>query len=130
MRRARFPLAVIGALALGGSAAGAQSSGFSFDDFTLRTTEDLLDICTLEPSHTSHFEAQAFCFGYFQGGADFHEALAAGPGFEPIACPTGEVTVRDVVEVFVAYARAHPELLDARPMDTAFRAVGERWPCT
>lgn len=116
-------------LALAPPAQAAGEPGFSLDDFQVETTQDLLDICTLERGHPSHFEAQAFCYGYFQGGADFHQALAAGPEFQPIACPTSEVTVRDVVATFVAYARAHPEYLDERPMDTAFRAVSAEWPC-
>jgi hypothetical protein len=39
------------------------------------------------------------------------------------------VTRNDVVEAFVIYAQAHPEHLQERPMDTAFRAVADRWPC-
>jgi Rap1a immunity proteins len=107
----------------------ADNPGFGLDDFQLDSGQDLLDICTLDRSSASYWEAQAFCFGYFQGGADFHRALAAGPGFKPIACPAPEATIRDAVAVFVAYARAHPEQLDQAPMDVVFHAVSERWPC-
>jgi hypothetical protein len=31
--------------------------------------------------------------------------------------------------VFIAYAQAHLEYLDERPMDTVFRAVNDEWPC-
>jgi hypothetical protein len=34
-----------------------------------------------------------------------------------------------VVAVFVAYATAHPEYQDEKPMDTVFRAVNDQWPC-
>jgi Rap1a immunity proteins len=108
----------------------ANSQGFGLDDFELDTGQDLLDICTLGRDHASYWEAQAFCFGYFQGGADFHKALLAGPGFQPIACPGSAATIRDAVAVFVDYARAHPEQLSAAPMDVVFRAVSERWPCS
>ena len=108
----------------------AAEEGFGFDDFRVETAQDLLDICTLDRSHPSHWEAAAFCYGYFQGGAHFHQAIASVPQFQPIACPTGEVTVRDAVDAFVTYARAHPDSLAERPMDAVFQAVGETWPCS
>jgi hypothetical protein len=117
------------ALASAAPAEAAASQGFGLDDFDLRSTQDLLDICTLDKSSPSRFEAEAFCYGYFKGGADFHAALTTRSKYPPIACPAPDVTVRDVVAVFVAYARAHPEYLAERPMDTAFRAVIDMWPC-
>ena len=107
----------------------ADSRGFALEDFKLKSGQDLLDICTLDQGQPSYWEAQAFCFGYFRGGADFQRALVAGPGFKPIACPAADATVRDGVAVFVAYARAHPEELSQPPMDVVFRAVSARWPC-
>lgn len=122
-------VALIAAVAAA-SPAEAADEGFGIDDFQVETAQDLLDICTLDQSHPSHWAAWAFCYGYFQGGADFHHALSSGPNFQPIACPTGDATVRDAVDAFVAYARAHPESLSERPMDVAFRAVSEKWPCS
>ena len=107
----------------------AGSQGFGLDDFKLKTGQDLFEICTLDPGNASYWEAQAFCFGYFRGGADFQRALVAGPGFKPIACPAAGATVRDGVDVFVAYARAHPGELTQPPMDVVFRAVSAQWPC-
>lgn len=122
--------ALVAAVAAASPAEAADDEGFDFDDFQVETAQDLLDICTLDQSHPSHWEAAAFCYGYFQGGAHFHQAIASAPQFQPVACPTGAVTVRDAVEVFVAYARSHPDSLTERPMDAVFRAVGETWPCS
>ncbi len=110
--------------------AAADHPGFGFDDFEIDSGQDLFDICTLDQSNASYWEAKAFCFGYFQGGADFHRAVAAGPGFRPIVCPGPGATVKDAVAVFVDYARAHPEQLDHAAMDVVFHAVSERWPCS
>jgi hypothetical protein len=107
----------------------ADQPGFGLDDFALKSGQNLLDICTVDPSNSSYWEAQAFCFGYFRGGADFQRALTAGPGFKPIACPASGTRIRDAVAAFIGYARAHPEQLNGRPMDVVFRAVSEKWPC-
>jgi hypothetical protein len=55
--------------------------------------------------------------------------LSSGPDFQPIACPTDELTVRDAIAALIAYARAHPEYLSERPTEVVFRAVSERWSC-
>jgi hypothetical protein len=124
-----LPWIVAGTLILASITKASAQEGYSLDDFTVDTAQDLLDVCTLDAGHPHHWEAQAFCYGYFHGGADFHRALSSGPNFQPIACPTDDVTIRGAVAAFVAYARAHPEYLSDRPMDVAFRAVSEKWPC-
>jgi hypothetical protein len=116
-------------VALAPLAAWAQTDGYTLDDYQLRTSGDLLDICALDTSHVNYWEARGFCLGYFTGGIDLHDALAVSEDFPRIACPAEGVTRDDVVEAFVTYAQAHPEHLDERPMDTVFRAVTDRWPC-
>ncbi len=128
-RLRRLPFLVVAGLAVLSSAPAPAQDGFSLDDFKVDTGQNLLDICTLEEGHPSHWEAQAFCFGYFQGGADFHHALVSGPERSPMVCPPAGVTIRDAVAVFVDYARGHPERLAEPPMDVVFRAVTEEWPC-
>jgi len=90
---------------------------YSLDDYQLRTSSDLLDICTLDPSHSHYWEARGFCIGYFAGAIDLHDALAVSNDVPRLACPSGKVTRNEVVETFVTYAKAHPEHLDERPMD-------------
>jgi Rap1a immunity proteins len=123
-------LSVVLAAATPVSAPALAASGFALDDFQVETAQDLFDICALDPSHPSYWAAQAFCYGYFQGGADFHQSMSSAPEFQPVACPTGEATVRNAVDAFIDYARAHPEHLSEQPMDVVFRAVSERWPCS
>ena len=124
-----LPLIVAGALLLASVAGAAAQQGFSLDDFDVDDGGDLLDICTLDESHINHWEAQSFCYGYFQGGADFHRALVSGEQHGPITCPPADATIRDGVRVFVDYARAHPEYQGEAAMDLVFRAVIEEWPC-
>ena len=124
-----LPSIVAGALLLASSVGAPAQEGFSLDDFAVATGQDLLDVCTLDQDHVSYWEARAFCYGYFQGGADYHHALIAGERPNPIACPPEGATVRDAVQHFVDYARSHPEHLSEAPMDLVFRAVSETWPC-
>jgi hypothetical protein len=107
----------------------AQTDGYTLDDYQLRRSGDLLDICSVDSSSTQYYEARAFCLGYFTGGIHLHDVLAVSGNFPKIACAPEGVTRNDVVAAFVTYARAHPEYLDEQPMDTVFRAVNAEWPC-
>ena len=127
MRRTSVALAV--GLALAPWAASAETDGYTLDDYQLRTSGDLLDICSLDRADAQYWEGRAFCIGYFAGGIDLHNVLAAGQSFPRLACPTSDVTRNDVVAAFVEYAQAHPEYLGEKPMDTVFRAVTAKWPC-
>lgn len=124
-----LPLIVAGALLLASVATATAQEGFALDDFSVDSGQDLLEICTLDQGHPNYWEAQAFCFGYFQGGADFHQALVSGPNSKPLICPPADASIRDAVAIFVTYAGGHPESLDQAPMDVVFRAVSEEWPC-
>ena len=101
---------------------------YSLDDYQLRTSSDLLDICTLDPSH-SHYGRGAALHRLLRQRDRPADALAVSKDFPRLACQRGKVTRNEVVETFVTYGKAHLEHLDERPMDTVFRAVIGRWPC-
>ncbi len=129
MRNAAFGIAVA---MLGWAATVAQAASpnsFAFDDYQLATSGDLLDVCTLSPGHEHYAVSMAYCAGYFQGGAQFHDAVAGTPEFPRIACAPQGTKLEDLVNVFVAYAKANPQYLSERPMETVFRAVVNKWPC-
>lgn len=106
------------------------ASEFTFEDFAVDSTEDLLDVCTVSEENVSHAEAAAFCYGFFQGAVHYHQALATGPHYAPIVCPAEPPHVRQVVSVFVDYARANTQHMAEPAIDTAFRALIEQWPCS
>ena len=122
-------LGMVVVMAVASLANAAAHENFTLDDFEVSDTESLLDVCTLDEAHETYWEAAAFCLGFFQGGVQYHRALANGPNFDPIACPTDDVTLKQLVSVFTDYARANPIYLDQPPMDTVFRAVADQWPC-
>jgi hypothetical protein len=104
-------LAASAMLALWPLQAGAQDAGVAdLGDFAVDT-------------------ALQFCYGFFEGMAHYHDRLSAGPEIEPIVCPTGQVTRRDLVDTYLAFAKANPQYLDEDPADNVIRAAIDRWPC-
>ena len=130
MRNTAFAMAVAVALGFGAtSTQAAGSDGYGLDDYELGTAKDLYDVCTVPPGHADHAVAKAFCVGYFEGGIHLHDALAAAQDFPRIACAPDNASRKELVEVFVAYAKANPQYFSEAPMDVVFRAIVNKWPC-
>jgi hypothetical protein len=105
------------------------SDGYTLEDFSLRTAADLVDICTLEQSHFDHMAARAFCYGFFEGGTHYDDAMSSSPTHKKIVCDPPGTTRMETVEVFVSYVRTNPQYASETPIDTIFRALVAKWPC-
>jgi hypothetical protein len=103
-------------------------SGYNLEDFQLRTSADLLDICTLDPNDPDEVVAKAFCYGFIEGAAHYDEALAEGSKVE-IFCGPDSLTREQAVNEFVAFVRANPQYMTEAPVSTIFRALIAKWPC-
>jgi hypothetical protein len=126
MRRIFFALVAAVALSSGGAQA---ESGYSLEDFELRTGQDLLDMCTLDANHRDYPVAHAYCVGFIEGAGQLHDALAAGPEFDRLVCAPKNVTLDDVVTVYSSYAAANPQHMKETAIDSLFRAAAAQWPC-
>lgn len=120
--------ALVAAVALVSSGAMADN-GYSLEDFELRTGQDLLDICTLDPNHDHYHVARAYCVGFIEGAGQLHDALAAGPNFDRLVCGPDTVTLSDVVTVYAKYAVANPQHMKESAIDSLVRAAAAKWPC-
>ena len=105
------------------------SDGYSMEDFNLRTAADLVDICTLDQSHPDNVAARAFCYGFFEGGIQYADAISTSPAFVKLVCSPPETTRTEAVDVFVTYVRANSQYASKRPIDTIYRALVDKWPC-
>ncbi len=103
---------------------------YDVQDFRLTHAGELMDVCTIDQKHADHTIAMAFCYGFFEGGIRYNEALEKSPDYERIVCPPDDTTRIQVVEVFVDYLKANPQHAAEMPIDAIFRALVDKWPCT
>ena len=60
----------------------------------------------------------------------FGQAITSGDLMKPIACPDHTVTRRELVDVFLAWAKRNGNLLDSEgPIHGVMRAASAKWPC-
>jgi hypothetical protein len=110
-------------------AATGSSEGYSIEDFTLSTTADLVDVCTIETGHADYTAALAFCYGFMEGVTHYDIAITNLDVIEDIVCIPANVTRTQGVATFIEYMNANPQYGAEPPIDGMFRALVAKWPC-
>ena len=95
----------------------------------LTTTEDLYNICSVQPGQPLYERAIAFCIGYVTGVIQHQAALAKGPTAKPLICPGRELARFEVVRQFLAWAPDNPKFMNEPPVDGLARSAVTAWPC-
>jgi hypothetical protein len=99
-------------------------------DFQVKTTQDLIELCTTPPDDPLYPHAINFCHGYLVGAFHYHEASAAGPDGQRLVCPPETTASRnEIIKEFIQWAKDRPQLWGELPVETEFRFLMQRWPC-
>jgi hypothetical protein len=113
------------ALSLGSAAAQTNP-----DNFHMRTTEDLVKLCSVEATDPNYVAAIHFCHGFGTGAYQYYEAIASKDPNDRFVCPPNPPPTRsEAIAGFVAWARANPQFMTDRPVDSLFRYLGTTYPC-
>ena len=106
--------------------AGAVTDG----DFEVKTTRNLLNLCTVSASDARSKEALHFCHGFLVGAYQYYLATLAGPNAKPLVCPPDPPPTRNAaIAAFIGWAQAHPQYTNEAPVETEFRFLTETYPC-
>jgi hypothetical protein len=108
----------------------ALASAAQQKDFIVQSTEDIVGLCTTAPDDPLYTAAIHFCHGYLVGAYAYYAAQAAGPEGDRLVCFSNPPPSRnDAIEMYVKWAKAHPEHMKKAPVDTLFMFLTEKWPC-
>jgi hypothetical protein len=100
------------------------------EDFKVKTTKALMDLCTTAPDSPLYKEAIHFCHGFLVGAYSYHVAENSGPQGKPLVCfPDPQPTRTEAINMFMDWLKAHPELMEDKPVESQFRFLIEKWPC-
>ena len=126
MQRHVTLLVLLIAVLLPGLVAGAVTEA----DFETKTTRNLINLCTAAPDDPRYREAIHFCYGYLVGAYDYYKAQTSGPDGRPFVCPPDPPPTRNqAIQMFIEWAKAHPQYMNEVPVETEFRFLMEKWPC-
>ena len=113
-----------------GTLSTAVTAAVTEEDFQVTTTENLITLCTASKDDPHYREAIHFCHGYLVGAYHYYRAEQNGPEGSKFLCmPDPRPSRNESIEMFIAWAKQHPEYRNELPVETEFRFLIEKWPC-
>ena len=99
-------------------------------DFEGQTTENIINLCTTPPDDPLYHQAINFCHGYLVGAYHYYEAVSSGPkGIRFVCVPDPRPSRNEIIDMFIKWARAHPQYRGEAAVETEFRFLMQKWPC-
>ena len=106
------------------------TSAVTEEDFKVKTTKNLINLCTASTDDPYYKEAIHFCHGYLVGAYYFYAAQYKKESTNQLVCfPEPNPTRNEAIEKVISWAQQHPEYMNELPVETEFRALTELWPC-
>lgn len=100
------------------------------EDFLVKTTGNLIDLCSAPREDPLYTAAVNFCEGFMVGAYRYHVASVQAEGGKPLVCPPNPPPSRDEsVARFIAWSRAHPEAMNTTPVEGLFEFLSQSFPC-
>jgi hypothetical protein len=100
------------------------------DQFQVRTTGDLLALCSVAPADPLRTASINFCHGFGVGVYQvLQEQAAARPSMRFFCVPEPTPSRNDAIAGFVQWARAHPGEMSQLPADGLARFLAQQYPC-
>ena len=100
-------------------------------DFEAKTTQDLVNLCSVSVDDPLYDKAINFCHGYFVGAYHYYEAMSTGPkGVKFVCLPDPRPSRNEVIQMIIEWVKAHPQYLKETPVETQFRFMMQKWPCS
>jgi len=106
------------------------AAAVSEEDFKVVSTRNLINLCTAAPNDPLYPHAVNFCHGFLVGAFRYYLAESSGPKGIKLLCPPDPPPSRnETIQMFIDWAKAHPQYMNERPVETEFRFLMETWPC-
>jgi hypothetical protein len=126
----KIPPLIAIAFFAGALRAGTSEAAVTQDDFLVRTTGDLVDLCSADRSDPLMTAAVNFCHGFGVGVYRvLAEEQAAQHGSKLFCIPTPTPTRNETVSAFVEWAKANPSHLSEPATDGIADFLAQRFPC-
>ncbi|HTI84018.1 MAG TPA: Rap1a/Tai family immunity protein [Acetobacteraceae bacterium] len=99
------------------------------DTFQLRSTGDLLELCSVAPQDRLGSAALHFCQGFGIGAFRVLQEIQSAQGLKMFCMPDRMPTRNEALAAFVAWGKANPGKLDTAPQDGVMDFLSSQYPC-
>jgi hypothetical protein len=100
-------------------------------DFSLKTTEDLYQLCSVAADDPLRPQAINFCQGFLLGVVSYHDAVVDRHHLKRLICYPSTATRDQAIQAFVTWAAAHQKnkYISEPAVYGAVRGLASKWPC-
>lgn len=120
----------IAVAALAAASLTGASWATSETEFHVRTTRDLVTLCSTPAGDPLATAAINFCEGFAVGAYQYHQVAEAATQATPLFCLPSPAPSRDqAIAQFVAWSKDHASDLDKAPIEGMFTFLRDRFPC-
>jgi hypothetical protein len=109
------------------SAAAVQDEDLNFD-----TTEDLFQVCSVEPGAAENVPATFACRAFIESAVQYHDEVTGRKNLKRLICYPSSATIEDGRVAFVVWAKKNAndtKLMQEVPVVGLVRALAEKYPC-
>jgi Ssp1 endopeptidase immunity protein Rap1a len=100
------------------------------ENFIVKNTRDLIEICGTPQSDAMYTAAINFCQGYVVGAYAYHRALYSDKRHkDPVCLPDPPPPRMQAIASFVEWAKANPKYEEERAVEALAKFLTETWPC-
>jgi hypothetical protein len=113
-------------------AAGMTEPMVNTGDFTLKTTEDLYQLCAAAPDDPLRPQAINFCEGFLLAVVSYHDAVTERQHLKRLICYPQTATRDQGIQAFVTWAASHQKddkFMGEPAVYGAVRGLASKWPC-
>jgi Rap1a immunity proteins len=129
-RAAMLPWTIAAALAV---VLGSRSAiAVQDEDVDLDTTEDLYQVCSVQPGAAEYVATSFACRGFIEGAVQYHDAVSDRKHLKRLICYPKTATVADGRAAFVAWAQrnlGNRKVMEEVPVIGLVRALADKYPC-
>jgi hypothetical protein len=102
----------------------------SQDTFMVRSTGDLIELCTAAPTDPMGTAALNFCHGFSVGVYRVLEEIESARKVHMFCLPDPMPTRNEALASFLQWGKANPDQLSAPPQDGIAAFLSKQYPCT
>jgi hypothetical protein len=115
------------------AALGTQPAlGVQDEDVNFDTTEDLYQVCSVDPGAPEYVAASFACRGFIEATVQYHDEVTDRKKLKRLICYPKSATVADGRAAFVAWAKKHmgdKRLMEEQPVVGLVRSLAGKYPC-
>ena len=121
----RYLLALFAAVVMTAPASAQQP-----EQYTVDTTADLVELCSVEPGDQDYVAAINFCYGYAHGAIQYYQLQqAAMPELQIFCIPEPRPSRAEARRGFLEWMENHPDYMDDEALNALFTYFARILPC-